>query len=99
MNDVVTMLFGLLIVGFLVYLCIPGKSAKTQVSGEGQSSRSERKDRARQVSGMTGFLGGSVEDAFIAQHALNRGHGDSTKADARDVAASVAMQQQNRFSD
>jgi len=48
---------------------------------------------------MTGFMGGSIEDAFIGQQALNRGHGDSANADARDVAAAVAMQQQNRFSE
>lgn len=99
MDDIVAILIGVGVVGFLVYLCIPSKSASPQDSGEGRSSRNERKERARQVSGMTGFVGGSIEDAFISQHALNRGHGDSADADARDVAASVAMQQQNRFSE
>lgn len=83
-------LFSAFAVIFFLYLCLPSRSAKKPAA---QSSRNERKSRDRQVSGMTGLMGGSVEDAFISQHALNRGHGDSTNASDRDVAASVGMQQ------
>ena len=99
MEDPASLITGVLAVAFLIYLCLPEKPKTVQQSGEGQSSRRERKTRAQQVSGMTGIMGGSVEDALISQHALHRSRGDSANADARDVATSVAMQQQDRLSE
>ena len=96
MDDYASLVFGLFVVGFFVYLCLPSSSAASKPTGEGQSSRTERKLRARQISGATGIMGGSVEDAFISKHALDRALGDAANADLRDVATAVAMQQQVR---
>ncbi len=89
--------FAAVCLAFFFYLCMPDRASKKQRSGEGVSSRTERKARNHQIGGATGLMGGSIEDAVIAQHALKRGHGDETNADIRDVGAATAMQQQNQF--
>lgn len=99
MGNYLSLILGLVAVSFFIYLCLPSSTASSTTStasGEGRSSRSERKLRARQISGATGVMGGSIEDAFVSKHALDRAHGDATDASVRDVAASVAMQQQMR---
>lgn len=57
------------------------------------SKKKDRKSRSQEIAQMTGFMGGDVEDAMIARHALDRAHGDATKSSNRDVATAVSMQQ------
>jgi len=76
---------------FLIYLLMPDRSRSPKAPV--QSSRNARKNRAKQIGGMTGFMGGDVEDAMISRHALDRAHGDNTNSTSRDVATAVAMQQ------
>ena len=97
MGNLGTTVLGGLVLVFFIYLCLPKRQQNSGSStGEGQSSRNDRKARARQISGATGIMGGSVEDAFISQHAFDRTLGDAANADLRGVAAAVAMQQQMR---
>lgn len=72
-----------------VYLIMPARKPKEAP----QSSRNARKNRSNQVAGMTGFMGGDIEDAMISRHALDRAKGDAGNASTRDVATSVGMQQ------
>ena len=74
---------------FFLYLLMPSRKAKAKPP---QSSRTARKNRSKQVGVVTGLMGGSIEDGMIAQHALDRAHGDATNASVRDVATAVGMQ-------
>ena len=62
MGNLGTTVLGGLVLVFFIYLCLPQRQQNSGSStGEGQSSRNERKARARQISGATGLLGGTVE--------------------------------------
>jgi len=76
---------------FLLYLVMPERKAKAKAA-PAQSSRTARKNRAKQIGAMTGLMGGSIEDGMMAQHALDRAHGDAANATDRDVATAVGMQ-------
>jgi hypothetical protein len=74
---------GILVLALLIATFYPRKNSKSKTSDELD---------AYQVGLMTGVMGGSIQDAAIAQFALNRFEAEhKRKATRRDMAIVVAM--------
>jgi hypothetical protein len=94
-DGMVGILIGLLAVVFLCWMMISSGSTEKVLRSEQDLSPAERdaNQKATQNIGITtGLMGGSIKDAFRVQYALNRAKGDTSKADLREIATGVAMQ-------
>ncbi|MCA9080729.1 MAG: hypothetical protein KDA58_09235 [Planctomycetaceae bacterium] len=80
------LLLGLVSVGFFLWLLSSSHRGSHTAADSGES------EGAAQMGNLTGLMGGTVEDAVIATHALNRA-GAGLEADLRDKTTATAMQQ------
>ncbi len=86
LSDIFSALLAIFAVGFFFWMLVPSRSP----SSDAENTSPTLDERSRQFGAMTGFMGGSVEDAVIAKYGVGRANGDA--ADNRDIATGVSMQ-------